>query len=225
MLSFLSSSVLNKIVVAVTGLVLVGFVTGHMLGHTLMFVGQDAYNTYAQNLQNLGPLLWGIRIFLLVCAVLHIIGTINLANKNKNAKAIGYSVTKYQNSTFSSRFMVYAGLAILFFVIYHLLHFTFGVVNAYGHNTFDSMQRHDVYSMMILSFKKPIITIVYLLAVGFLGLHLNHGIKSMFQTLGLSNETRRAKFEQASIAVSIIITVGYMVVPLAILLDYIGGNL
>jgi len=225
MLSFLSSSVLNKIVVAVTGLVLVGFVSGHMLGHLLMFVGQDAYNTYAQNLQSLGPLLWGIRIFLLVCAVLHIIGTINITNKNKNAKAVGYNVKKYQNSTFSSRFMIYAGLAILFFVIYHLLHFTLGVVNADYYNTFDSMQRHDVYTMMIMSFKNPIIAVVYLLAVGFLGLHLNHGIKSVFQTLGLNKDSRRSKFELLSLVASLFITVGYMIVPIAILLGYIGGNL
>ena len=88
MLSILKSSVMSKLIVASTGLVLVGFVTGHMLGHLQMFIGQDAYNTYAQTLQNLGGLLWLVRIFLIVCVVLHIIATIQLTNKNKNAKEL-----------------------------------------------------------------------------------------------------------------------------------------
>lgn len=224
MLSFLKSSVMSKIVVAVTGLVLVGFVTGHMLGHLQMFIGQDAYNQYAQNLQNLGGLLWLVRIFLIVCAALHIIATIQLTNKNKEAKSIGYNKTQYQNSTFSSRFMIYAGLAILFFVIYHLLHFTLGVVHADLYGQLDSAGRHDVYGMMVGGFKNPLIVTVYSLAVIFLGLHLNHGIKSMFQTLGLNSDSRREKFEKLSMVASVFITIGYIVVPVAILLGLIGGN-
>ena len=225
MLSILKSSVMSKLVVAFTGLVLVGFVTGHMLGHLQMFIGQDAYNTYAQTLQNLGGLLWLVRIFLLVCVALHIIATIQLTNKNKNAKAVGYQVTKHQKSTFSSRFMIYAGLAILFFVIYHLLHFTLGVVHAENFNTYDAMNRHDVFTIMVKSFKNPLITVVYSLAVVFLGLHLNHGIKSMFQTLGLNSDNNKPKFEKLSMVASVVITLGYISVPLAILLGLIGGNI
>lgn len=225
MLSILKSSVMSKFVVAITGLVLVGFVVGHMLGHLLMFKGQDAYNAYALMLQNLGGLLWVARITLLVSVVLHVIATIQLTNKNKNAKAIGYQVTKHQNSTFSSRFMIYAGLAILFFVIYHLLHFTLGIVHSEFYHTYDSLGRHDVYTMMVEGFKNPIITVVYSLAVIFLGLHLNHGIKSMFQTLGLNTDSNKPKFEKLSMFASVIITLGYIAVPVAILLGKIGGNL
>lgn len=225
MLSILKSSVMSKLIVASTGLVLVGFVTGHMLGHLQMFIGQDAYNAYAQTLQNLGGLLWLVRIFLIVCVVLHIIATIQLTNKNKNAKAIGYQVSKHQNSTFSSRFMIYAGLAIMFFVIYHLLHFTLGVVHPEGYHIPDALGRNDVYGMMVIGFKNPVITLVYSLAVIFLGLHLNHGIKSMFQTLGLNSDSNKPRFEKLSMIASVVITLGYISVPVAILLGLIGGNI
>lgn len=224
MLAFLKSSVMSKIVVAATGLVLVGFVTGHMLGHLQMFIGQEAYNKYAETLQHLGALLWAVRLFLLVCLLLHIIATMNLTRKNKAAKKIAYTKVQHQSSTFSSRFMAYAGLSIFFFVIYHLMHFSLGIVNADLYGTVDTAGRHDVYSMMVDSFHNPVIVVVYALAVIFLGLHLNHGIKSMFQTLGLNTQARRVNFEKLSTIASVGITLGYLTVPVAILLGIIGGN-
>lgn len=205
---------------------MVGFVIGHMLGHLQMFGGAEMYNNYAHKLQSLGALLWAVRGFLILCLLLHVIATINLNGRNKAANPQKYKISTYMASTFSARFMAVAGLTILAFVIYHLLHFTVGAVHSEiisaNVNSFDleGHKVHNVYAMMVQSFSNPAITAVYCVAMLGLGIHLFHGIKSMFQTLGISGKELTPKIEKFSKLVAILIILGYLSVPITI---FIGG--
>lgn len=223
MLDFLKSTILSKIVVALTGLILVGFIVGHTLGNLLIYLGQDAINQYAADLASLGSLLWVVRIVLLIAFVLHIIATIYLVRKNKIASGGSYKVKSYKNSTFSSRFMIYAGLMVFFFVIYHLAHFTFGIADPEVYNLYDELNRHDVYNMVIEGFKSPIISAFYIIAVVFLGLHLNHGVQSMFHTLGFHGKNFSNFIRKISPLFAAVITLSLTSIPLTILLGLIGA--
>ncbi len=227
MLGFLKSNILSKFVVAITGLILVGFIIGHTLGNLLIFAGPEALNTYAVGLKDLGPGLWVVRIVLIVAFILHIITTINLVRQNKKI-ATGYKVSNYKASTFSARFMGYAGLTVLFFVLYHLAHFTLGFVDAstFGMETTLENGRvvHDVYSMVVIGFRNVIVSLFYILAVSFLGLHLKHGIHSMFQTLGIHGKKFTPMIQKVSAIVAIIIVISLISIPISIMLGIVGGQ-
>lgn len=228
--SILNSTIFNKVIMAATGLILVLFIIGHVLGNLQIFIGQEAFNKYAAFLQSLGELLWVIRGVLLISVVLHIYTSIKLKFLNWSAKPQGYKVKGYVKSTLYSRTMIYTGIVILLFVIYHLLHFTVGVADPeiYGHTEFygpgNIFERHDVYNMVIMGFQKPIVAGVYMLAVIFLGFHLSHAIQSMFQTLGWSGPKLTERLITAGKVLAFLITIGYLSIPVSVLLDLIGGH-
>lgn len=228
MLGFLKSSILSKFVVAITGLIMVGFIVGHTLGNLLIYAGPEAINTYAVGLQDLGPALWIARIVLIISLILHVVATINLVRHNR-AVAGNYKVNNYKASTFSARFMGYAGLTILFFVIYHLLHFTFGVTdpNDYARQYLLDNGRvvHDVYTMVVLGFRNVIVSVFYILAVVFLGLHLKHGFHSLFQTLGIHGKKFTPMIQKVAVAFSVIIVVSLISIPISVMLGLVGGQL
>src|SRR6266581_8971350 len=127
--AFYRSSVGKKMIVAITGIILILFVVGHLLGNLQIFLGPDWINGYSQHLRDLGPLLWLIRIFLLVTVVVHIYVTIRLAIDNRRARPERYRERDYVKATFASRHMVMSGLIVLAFIIYHLAHFTVRVTD------------------------------------------------------------------------------------------------
>lgn len=192
---------------AITGLVLVGFVTGHLVGNLQIFAHPDKINGYAHFLQSLGPALWGIRLFLLACVGIHVWAAVALALENKAARGPeAYGVNKWLQAIFASRYMKHTGLVVLAFIIYHLAHFTVGAAQAENFKTAlpeyamgsefhilgfpvvaAGLSVHDVYSMVYLGFASPVVSIFYIIAVGLLSLHLLHGVDSMFQTFGLRN--------------------------------------
>lgn len=228
MLGFLKSNILSKIVVAVTGLIMVGFIIGHTLGNLLVFAGPEALNAYAIGLRDLGPALWVARIVLIISVILHIITTVKLTLHNK---AVGgdYKVNNYKASTFSGRFMAYAGLTILFFVLYHLAHFTWGLVDpndfAREYLLTDGRIVHDVYTMVVLGFRNFIISGFYILAVIFLGFHLKHGFHSAFQTLGLHGKKFTPMIQKIAVALSVLIVVSLISIPISVMLGLVGGQL
>jgi succinate dehydrogenase / fumarate reductase cytochrome b subunit len=201
------SSIGRKFLMAATGLVLVGFVTGHLVGNLQIFAHPDKINGYAHFLQSLGPALWGIRLFLLVCVGIHVWAAIALALENKAARGPeSYGVSKWLQAIFASRYMKHTGLVVLAFIIYHIAHFTVGAAQAENFKTAlpeyamssefhilgfpvvaAGLPVHDVYSMVYLGFASPVVSIFYIIAVGLLSLHLLHGVDSMFQTFGLRN--------------------------------------
>lgn len=182
----------KKVIMAITGLVLVGFVFGHLVGNLQIFSAPEKINAYAHLLQSLGPALWAIRGFLLLMVVLHIWSAIALVLENKAARGKkGYANQQTLRASFASRTMKYSGLIVLAFLIYHILHFT--TKHAYGPELF-MVDLHgemvvDVHTMMVLGFQQPLVALFYLIAIALLSLHLSHGISSMFQSIGLRSRT------------------------------------
>ena len=159
LIAFYQSSIGKKLIVAVTALILVLYVLGHLVGNLQIYIGQDRINTYATFLHDLGPILWVIRVFLLAAFVTHIVATIQLAQENRLARPQKYAVAHYQRSTIASRTMLVSGLIVLCFVIYHVLQFTLLVTDPRYHELHDSSGRHDVYRMLILGFSHPLVSL------------------------------------------------------------------
>lgn len=196
LIRFYQSSIGKKILVAVTGLAMIGFLAGHLLGNLLIFSGPEALNGYAKKLHDLGPLLYVIRAGLLATVVLHIVCTIQLVRKNRAARPQKYAVNTVRQASKSSRIMIWTGLTILSFIIYHLAHFTFALGNEYRNPSnaryWVEPGIHNVYRMVVDGFKVWYVSLFYIISLLLLTSHLSHGFASVFQTLGLSTlRTRR----------------------------------
>lgn len=215
--SFLTSSVGRKWIVGATGFALFGFVVGHLIGNLQVFLGPEPLNRYGAFLQGLGELLWAIRFGLLAMVVLHIFYTIKLRTESRAARPERYAVTKHRAATFPAKMMMLSGLMVLCFIVFHLLHFTVQSVDPSFKELHDDHGRHDIYRMMILGFKNPLASGFYIVAVGLLALHLNHGIQSLFQTLGLNSAKLRPIWEKGGRALSWLIFIGYASIPVAVL--------
>lgn len=203
---------------AATGLVLYGFVLAHLAGNLQIFLGRGPLNAYAEKLKDLALLLWSARLFLLFLAAVHVLVGILLALENKRARPVSYVKERTVQATLSSRTMVISGVAILAFVIYHLLHYTLFVVNPeYAHLT-DSLGRHDVYSMVVTGFSNPWISATYIIAVFGLSFHLSHSFSSLCQTLGFTDARRLLLLKGIGVVAAWGIFLGYSSIPAACLL-------
>ncbi|MBE7561025.1 succinate dehydrogenase cytochrome b subunit [bacterium] len=174
-------SIIYKAVMAVTGVVLVGFVVGHLLGNLQIFLGPEAFNGYAEKLRHLGPLLWLVRIVLMIMLALHIYVGIKLKLENLAARPIDYRHRRYVRATAASRTMIWSGAGIGLYLIYHLAHLTFKVTNP-------ELYTGNLYLLTVHSFKVWWISLVYVAAMLILCLHVYHGATSMFQSLGLNHD-------------------------------------
>lgn len=208
------SAVGRKIVMAVTGLILLGFVLGHLAGNTTVFFG-EAINAYAQHLRDLGPFLWLIRGFMLLVFALHIYIGIQLTLENKAAAGVPYQKKVNVRTTFSSETMIISGLVLLAFVVYHLLHFTFHVgvsesLVSGGHVT-------NVLGMVVEGLGKGVNVLVYVVAMFLLFFHLGHGVQSFLQTLGLSNDKSLPVVTKGGKALAFVVLLGYISIPLLVL--------
>src|ERR1700736_5884733 len=220
--AFCHSSVGRKIIVAVTGLILILFVIGHLLGNLQIYLGPDWINGYSQHLRDLGPLLWIIRGFLLLTVVLHIYFTIQLAIENRRARPNHYFRKENVKATWASRHMVVSGLVVLAFIIFHLLHFT-------GHNfnarfpllKADPLNRYDVYSMMVYGFQNIYVSSFYVVGLFLLTLHLTHGSSSFFQSLGLNNKRLTPRLAFWGRLFAWLLFFGYTSIPVSVLLGLI----
>ena len=210
------SSVGRKIIMAVTGIVLVGFVCVHLLGNSSMFFGADAINAYAQKLHSLGPFVWVFRLVMLVAFALHIAFGIQLTLENKAATPEANVQVKRLKTGFGAETMIVSGLVLLAFVIYHLLHFTVRVTNPEIYVPLGGHGMVDVYFMVVQGFKSALPVIVYLAGMLFLFLHVSHGFQSLFQTLGLSNDKSLPVTGMVSKLVGFVLLLGYIAIPLSI---------
>jgi len=215
------SSVGRKIIMAVTGIVLVGFVCVHLLGNSSMFVGADAINAYAQKLHSLGPFVWVFRLVMLVAFALHIAFGIQLTLENKAATPEANVQVKRLKTGFGAETMIVSGLVLLAFVIYHLLHFTVRVTNPEIYVPLGGDGMVDVYFMVVNGFKSVLPVIIYLAGMLFLFLHVSHGFQSLFQTLGLSNDKSLPVTGMVSKLVGFVLLLGYIAIPLSIVFGYI----
>ncbi len=211
------SPMAKKAVMAVTGLMLFGFVVTHMLGNLKLYFGPEKLNEYAHGLRQIGEpffgpgeFLWVARIGLLVAVVLHILSAWQLTQINRRARPEAYRKESYEKSTYASRTMRWGGVIILLFIIYHLLHLTTGDL----HSDFKS---GDVYHNVITGFSQPLISGFYILANIALGFHLFHGLWSMFQSLGLNGGRFNALRKQIAVAFAVLISAANISFPLAVL--------
>ncbi|MBI3783245.1 MAG: succinate dehydrogenase cytochrome b subunit [Deltaproteobacteria bacterium] len=211
------STVGMKWLMGITGLFLTLFVFVHMLGNLQVYLGPDALNTYAETLQHLGELLWVARVGLFTIFVVHIVSAIRLSQLNRSARPQGYAVITPQVSRYASRTMLMGGLIVLGFVVYHLMHFTLGLVSPEQFHLQDAKGRHDVYAMVVIGFRQPLIAFSYILAMVPLMLHLQHGASSFFQSLGLNYPKYNNLFRAVGPVLSAIIFIGNCSIPLAIL--------
>jgi succinate dehydrogenase / fumarate reductase, cytochrome b subunit len=215
-MGFLSSSVGRKVVMAITGFFMFFFVTVHLLGNTSIFIGPSALNTYAEKLHNLGPLVWIFRGFMFVMLAVHVYFGITLTLENSAANPSKYAVSRKLKATFSSETMIWTGVLLLAFLVYHLLQFTFRITPDIVPDAVAN-RPGDVYEMVLGSFRITTISLVYVAGMATLFFHLSHGIQSFFQTVGCSNDKTLPKITTVGKLISAIFLVGYSAIPVLIL--------
>jgi succinate dehydrogenase cytochrome b subunit len=225
-----TSSVGKKFIMAATGVCLFLFVFLHMVGNLQIFLGWEALNRYGAFLQGNTELLWPARIALLAIVTLHIWSAVKLTLENRAARPQPYARHEIVAASYASRTMLMSGLIILAFIIFHLLHFTVQVqaVNMTGKNfteLHDSEGRHDVFAMVVLGFRNPVVSGFYIIAMFLLFLHLGHGLSAMFQSLGWKNQAYAPKIDCFARLFSWLIFVGYIAIPIAVLCGYGDAHL
>ena len=210
----------KKVVMAVTGVVLVGFVVAHMLGNLKIFLGAEAIDAYAAFLRTMGEpmvpysvLLWVVRIVLLACVALHITAAVQLTRMNWAARPHGYDTKQSIATTYAARTMRWSGVIVVLFIVYHLLHLTAGIVS-FQPGEFVHL---SVYHNVVAGFSVWYVSLFYIVAMACLCLHLDHGIWSMLQTLGWNNARTTSALKGLSRVVALLVFVGFISVPVAVL--------
>jgi succinate dehydrogenase / fumarate reductase, cytochrome b subunit len=227
LIRWIFSSIGKKTIVAVTGIVLVLFVIGHMIGNLTVFFGPEAINSYAMHLRDLGPLLWLVRLGLLVSVILHIWFTMLVWKENAAAHPQKYAVSASMNTTIFARTMRLTGLILLAFIVFHIAHFTLLLVDpgyANYHADLHGREVHDVYRMVIVGFRNPFISLFYIVAMALLAFHLSHGVASLFQTLGVTDQKMRFYYETAGQILAWVLFVGYIAIPVSVLVFGLGNG-
>jgi len=195
---------------AVTGVGLFGFVIAHMLGNLQAYLGPAALNGYGETLREHPVLLWGARSGLLLAAVLHVWAAVSLTRTNRAARPVGYRQRQNRESTYASRTMRWSGVILLLFVVYHLLHLTFGTVHP-------SFEPGDIYHNLITGLQIGIAPFFYVLAILALGLHMYHGVWSLMQTVGLSHPRYdRLRYAFAALVAAVVV-IGNLSFPIAVM--------
>ena len=214
---FYRTAIGKKVVMAVTGLIGIGFVLGHMAGNLLAFAGAEELNAYAHFLQSTGALLWILRFTLIAAVVLHIVAAVQLTIQNRSARPDGYAKREPQVSTWAARTMRWGGALLVVFIVLHILHFTTGDWKPSG-----SFVKEDVYGNIVASFRIWWVTLFYVISMIALGLHLYHGAWSSVRSLGLSQPSGNPLQRTVAFGVALILWLGFTAVPVAVFVGLIG---
>lgn len=212
----LKSSVGRKILMSITGQLLIIFVLIHLIGNSTIFFGANGINAYAEHLHSLPPLVWAFRLFMLAAVAVHICYGVTLTLENRAANPGAYAVKKQLKASFASENMIWTGLLLLCFIVYHLVQFTI-------HGTpdivvgMDAANRVDVFKMVVTSFGHALISLTYMLAMVMLFLHLSHGIPSFLQTMGWNNDKTIPVFGTGGKVVAAVLMLAYISIPAVIL--------
>jgi succinate dehydrogenase / fumarate reductase cytochrome b subunit len=216
------TSVGKKLVMALSGLLLVGFIIGHMLGNLKIFLGPDKFNSYAHYLREIGShvlghggFLWIARVVLLVAVLAHIVTVIQLVLQSWRARDIGYKRNNDLSFSYASRTMRWGGVIVGLFIVYHLMHLTLGTV----HPDFNP---DSPYSNVVVAFRVWWVALTYAIAVTMLGFHIYHGLWSSTQTLGIRYPVVTRWRRPVSAGTAVAIVLGYLSVPLAVLAGWVG---
>jgi succinate dehydrogenase / fumarate reductase cytochrome b subunit len=214
--SFYGTTLGKKAVMALTGIALWAFVVGHMAGNLKLLLGAESINHYAEWLREVGEpllprstLLWTMRIGLIVATVLHVHAAAALTAVNWRARPVGYARREDQRASVAARAMRWSGVALLLFVVYHLMHMTWG-------NAHPDFVPGDVFHNLMVAFRGGLVTAVYVAAMVLLGFHLWHGLWSMFQSLGWSHPRYNHWRRIFAVVFTLIVVIGFLVIPVAI---------
>ena len=228
--NLLSTSVGHKLILAVTGSALFLFVLAHLAGNLQFYLGPNTINAYGHLFQDNENLRWPIRLALLMTVGLHAWTATRLSITNRKARPIGYEGNPPPvAASYASRTMLMTGLIMAVFVIYHLLHFTARVpaVNLTGQDFSTLMEpsehgdeRHNIFAMMVLGFRQPLVSMVYLVGVGLLCFHLSNGIRAVFQSLGLKNGKWDPVVNRVAPVIAWLLFLGYASIPVSVLLGF-----
>jgi succinate dehydrogenase / fumarate reductase cytochrome b subunit len=213
------STIGRKVLMAVTGLILFGFVVGHLVGNLQVYLGPHAMNDYAVFLREFlhGTGIWIARAVLLAAVVLHIWAAVSLSLESRSARPQGYRVETHRASTYASRTMIWSGPLLALFIAYHLAHLTFGTVHP-------EFVEGDVYHNFISGFASWPVSILYIAAMLALGLHLYHGVWSQLQTLGLSHPRWNPLRKAFAVAVTLFVVLGNISFPVAVLAGWLRDD-
>lgn len=225
---FLQSTIGLKILMAFTGIVLVGFVLIHMLGNLQIFIpfdgnsGEAAIDKYGYLLKSNAAVLWGARFVLLGSVGGHIYAAVKLTNRSNAARPRKYELHQWFSDSYAVRTMRWGGVIVLLFIIYHLLHFTVGLDAAlFTDVTHCSTETCFIRENVIRGFQRPFISVFYMVAQVALGLHLTHGVWSLFRTLGLNSQQWSERSRILALSIGGVITLGNIAIPLSILMGII----
>lgn len=224
LIRLLNSTVGRKFIMAITGLALFGFVIGHMLGNLQIFLGRDLLNRYGHFLQSTPEILWPARLGLLACVSLHIWAAITLTLANRAARPVAYTVATPYAASYASRTMIWSGLIVFAFIVYHLAHFTLGLTHPDHFRLLETLPdgstRKDIFAMVVKGFQQPLVSGFYVVAMALLCTHLRHGVNALFQSLGWVRHASRPLITRGATIAALVIFLGNTSIPLAILLGY-----
>ena len=215
-MNFFSSTVGKKYIMGITGLIWTGFVFTHMLANLLILIDAQMYNAYSHALISNKPLLYTAEAVLVLSLVIHVITAFRLTMQNNAARDQDYytGTNGEKSVTFASKTMIYTGSIILVFVIYHLITFKYGpwyTVN------YDGVEMRDLHKLVIEVFQSPAYVAGYLFSLVILGLHLSHGVGSMFKSWGFNHPKYTPLIDKAGVVYAIVVAAGYMAAPIYIM--------
>jgi succinate dehydrogenase / fumarate reductase cytochrome b subunit len=207
----------KKALLAVSGVILFGFVIQHMLGNLQVFLGPEVYNHYAESVKSNPALVWSVRSLLLVALITHVVLVVQLYRRTLTARPIGYRVKKNIVTSYAGATMKYSGPALLLYIIFHLAHFTYPgmALGNYEHSPL------DVYGNFVNAFQIPWVAALYVTANLLLGMHLYHGAFSLLQSLGLNHPRYNSRVRHGARAFAFLVTTGNVAMPLSVLFGLI----
>jgi succinate dehydrogenase / fumarate reductase cytochrome b subunit len=217
---FSRSTIGVKVVMAITGVIMFGYLVGHVSGNWLIFAGREKINQYSAFLHHTSWLLWGTRVILLIAVLLHLWATVRFLALRKQARPVSYGLKAPHGTTWAARTMFWSGPVIALFIVYHILHLTTGTVHPSFHVNAESHEV-DVYQNLVDGFRHPLATGIYIVGMLAIGLHLSHGLWSMLQTIGVNRPNLECGLRTAAVLLGVLICGGFIAVPAAVLLGIV----
>lgn len=222
-LTIANTTIGMKALMAISGLLWVGFLVFHMYGNLKVFTGAEHFNEYAEGLRNIGAPIFGhlhlltvARAGLVAAIAIHIWAMLMLNQRNMSSRSQSYAVHTKVQANSAALTMRYGGVAIFFFVVYHLMHFTWGTPVIHP-----DFVRGDAYHNLVVGFQRPLNVLIYFVALAAVGMHLYHGTWSVFQTLGVNSKRMTPAIRIASLGLALLIPLGFASVPISIMLGLV----
>lgn len=214
-LTLYRTSIGKKAAMAASGVVLFGYVIGHLAGNLQLYQGPEAINEYAAWLRTQLPLLWGTRVLLLLSFGVHVVAATQLALRKRAARPAGYRSRKDLVTNYAARTMYWSGPILLLFVLYHLAHLTFGFTPGYEFNP------SNVYNNVVYGFRTWWVSAIYIVGQLALGLHLFHGVWAMFGSVGWTHPRYNIWRRRLAVAAAVLITAGNLSFPIAVMAGWV----